>query len=93
MLLNLTDIKLSNISLFYFDDDSVSEKRAVGSKCKTMPGDLLYPNRIVWKVLDILSGGALIQTVPLGSACYDGDHYDEAKCQYLIDNWNKSDTQ
>ncbi|KAH8683925.1 hypothetical protein BGZ61DRAFT_394241 [Ilyonectria robusta] len=92
VLANLTDIKLSNVSLFYFDDDSAVEKRAVGSKCKTMPGDLLYPSRIVWKVLDILSGGALIQTVPLGSACYDGEHYDEAKCKFLIDNWNKSDT-
>ncbi|KAK7425325.1 hypothetical protein QQZ08_008222 [Neonectria magnoliae] len=92
VLANLTDIQLSNVSLFYFDDVSASGKRAAGSQCKTLPGDLLYPNRIIWKVLDILSGGALIKTVPLGSACYDGDHYDESKCQFLIDNWNKSDT-
>ncbi|KAM5346283.1 hypothetical protein ACJ41O_009288 [Fusarium nematophilum] len=94
VLANLTDLQLSNISLFYFDEDADPEKRSAESspKCKTMPGDISYPNRIVWKVLDILSGGALIKTVPLGSACYDGEHYDEAKCQFLIDNWNKSDT-
>jgi hypothetical protein len=95
VLTNLTDLKLSNVSLFYFDDDSNSEKRSVGSsqKCRALPGDALYPSRIAWNVLDILSGGALIKTVPLGSACYDGEHYDETKCQFLIDNWNKSDTQ
>lgn len=94
-LTNLTDLKLSNISLFYFDNDAQSGKRSAGSEaqCKSMPGDLLYPNQAVWKVLNILSGGALIKTVPLGSACYDGEHYDEAKCQFLIDNWNVSDTQ
>ena len=95
VLTNLTDLQLSNISLFYFDNDSDSEKRSVSSlpQCKTVPGDLLYPNGNIWKVLDLLSGGALIKTVPLGSACYDGEHFDEAKCQFLINNWNKSDTQ
>ncbi|KAI5456055.1 hypothetical protein BGZ63DRAFT_429405 [Mariannaea sp. PMI_226] len=92
VLSNLTDLQLTNISLFYFDDSDLKRSAAPSSQCKTLPGDALYPNSIAWKVLDILSGGALIKTVPLGSACYDGDHYDEAKCQFLIDNWNKSDT-
>ncbi|RSL89929.1 hypothetical protein CEP51_000966 [Fusarium floridanum] len=94
VLTNLTDLKLSNVSLFYFDEDSTSEKRAVGSsqKCRALPGDALYPSSLVWKVFDILSGGALIKTVPLGSACYDGEHYDATKCQFLLDYWNKSDT-
>lgn len=93
MLANLTDLMLSNVSLFYFDDDSSSEKRSTSSSCKTLPGDAAYPKKSAWKVLDILSGGALIKTVPLGSACYDGEHYDEEKCTFLINNWNKSDTQ
>lgn len=58
-----------------------------------MPGDDLYPNKVTWKVLDLLSGGRLISTVPLGSACYDGEYYDEAKCQFLVNTWNDSDTQ
>lgn len=94
VLANLTDLQLSNISLFYFDDASESDKRSVGvAQCKTLPGDPLYPNQALWKLLDILSGGALIKTVPLGSACYEGEHYDEAKCTFLVNNWNVSDTQ
>jgi hypothetical protein len=95
VLANLTDLQLSNISLFYFDDASDAEKRSVvsGPQCKVLPGDLFYPNKVLWKLLDILSGGALIKTVPLGSACYQGEHYDEAKCEFLVNNWNDSDTQ
>ncbi|KAF7560285.1 hypothetical protein G7046_g3875 [Stylonectria norvegica] len=94
VLANLTDHQLSNISLFYFDEDFSHTNRVHKSspQCKVIPGDALYPNSVVWKVLDILSGGALIKTVPLGSACYDGDHYDETKCQFLLNNWNVSDT-
>jgi len=92
-LANLTRLHLSNVSVFYFDDDA-PEKRATGfqPKCKSLPGDLLYPGKPIWKVLDILSGGALIETVPLGAACYEGEHYDEAKCDYLIENWSISET-
>ncbi|KAM0553302.1 hypothetical protein ACHAPJ_007315 [Fusarium lateritium] len=90
VLANLTDLQLTDVSLFYFEDVSSSEKQP--PQCKTMPGDSSYPKNTVWNVLDILSGGALIKTVPLGSACYDGEHYDVAKCQFLVDNWNKSDT-
>ena len=94
VLTNLTNLGLSNISLFYFDDDSEVEKRAAYQPdCKTMPGDLFYPNKPIWKVFDLLTGGALIRTVPLGSACYEGEHYDEAKCTFLVNNWNDSDTQ
>lgn len=95
ILANLTNLHLSNIPLFYFDDDSGAHKRGVGGlpKCKAFPGDALYPNETAWKVLDMLSGGALIKTVPLGSACYEGEHYDEEMCNFLIDNWNVSDTQ
>lgn len=58
-----------------------------------MPGDRLYPSDVVWKVLDLLTGGALIKTVPLGSACYEGEYYDEQRCTFLVNNWNDSDTQ
>lgn len=93
VLANLTDLELSDVELFYFDDSSESDKRSSSPQCKVLPGDALYPSKAVWKVLDILSGGALIKTVPLGSACYDGEYYDEEKCQFLVDNWNVSDTQ
>jgi hypothetical protein len=31
--------------------------------------------------------------VPLGSACYKGEHYDEDKCLFLTENWHNSTTQ
>lgn len=93
MLKNLTDVQLSNIDLFYFDDASEGNAARATPQCKTFPGDSSYPSQSVWKVLDILSGGALIETVPLGSACYEGEYYDAAKCSFLVDNWNNSETQ
>jgi hypothetical protein len=95
VLANLTDLNLSDVDLFYFADTKGSKKRsaAVDSKCKVFPGDKLYPNKLIWKVFDLLSGGALISTVPLGSACYKGEHYNEERCQYLLSNWLNSTTQ
>ncbi|KEY69274.1 hypothetical protein S7711_01725 [Stachybotrys chartarum IBT 7711] len=93
-LANLTDIHFSNISLFYFDEDAALEERSVAPtpRCKTFPGDLLYPSRLIWRTLDLLSGGALIETVPLGSACYTGEYYDQNRCTFLVNTWNDSDT-
>lgn len=95
VLANLTDLNLSNISLFYFDEEEHESKRELSSrgKCKTFPGDFLFPGKIVWKVLDLLTGGAVISTVPLGASCYDGEHYDAERCQFLLDNWSNSSTQ
>lgn len=90
VLSNLTDLELSHIDLFKFDDGAF-EKRAT-PKCKTAPGDALWPSSVIWKVFDLLTGGALIETVPYGSACYHGEHYDAELCRFLLDNWNQSTT-
>ncbi|PGH21611.1 hypothetical protein AJ80_03044 [Polytolypa hystricis UAMH7299] len=88
---NLTELELSNITLFEFPKDDVA-KRAFTS-CKTFPGDFFWPSKVIWKVFNLLTGGALIETVPIGAVCYNSTkHYDEAKCQNLLDNWTKSET-
>ncbi|KAL0943371.1 uncharacterized protein CTRU02_201257 [Colletotrichum truncatum] len=93
VLANLTQLELTNVSLFAFPDTEGIQKRTFPfSKCKTFPGDWLYPNEAVWRVFNLLTGNALIKTVPLGAACYQGEHYDADKCKFLIDNWSKSDT-
>jgi hypothetical protein len=92
VLSNLTDLALSNVSIFYFDDGSELDKRDIFS-CKLFPGDWLYPGDLVWKVFNLLTGNRLIPTVPLGAACYEGEHYDAEKCQFLLDNWANSTTQ
>ncbi|KAJ4226132.1 hypothetical protein NW759_004719 [Fusarium solani] len=80
VLANLTELELDHIELFQFADESETlDKRALSAlaKCKSMPGDLLWPSKLVWKAFDLLTGGALIKTVPFGAdAGKEG-----AKCQ------------
>lgn len=97
VIANLSDHNLSNITLFTFpEEDGTTEvqKRTLlaGSGCKTAPGDLLWPNRSTWKVFDLLTGGALIETVPIGAVCYPNSGvYNAAKCQTILANWTSSD--
>ncbi len=93
MLANLTDLELSNISLFEFGNETTVEKRsAVG--CKTFPGDYFWPSPAVWKIFGFLTGGALIETVPIGAVCYPKNkYYNAAKCQNILDHWTESATQ
>ncbi|PKS11695.1 hypothetical protein jhhlp_001683 [Lomentospora prolificans] len=98
ILANLTNLELSNITLFAFaDDEDATTKRSkckrTFGKCKTFPGDFLWPSKLVWKVFDLLTGGALIETVPIGAVCYkDNAHYDAAACQELLAHWTESAT-
>ncbi|KAM7189024.1 6-hydroxy-D-nicotine oxidase [Naviculisporaceae sp. PSN 640] len=92
VIANLTELQLTNVELFNFAPEgntSTFEKRLFGSpRCKTFPGDFLWPSKLVWKVFDLLTGGALIETVPIGAVCYKTSGvYNAAKCQHLLDNW------
>ncbi|KAJ2902229.1 putative fad binding domain protein [Zalerion maritima] len=94
VIANLTGLNLTGIDLFGFDttENSAAAKRGVGSICKHMPGDLLYPNWIIWKVFDLLLGGALMQPVPLAAPCYN-DHPEETDawlCSYITANWENN---
>lgn len=97
---NLTALGLSDIDLFTFDDDVAGIETAglrkrssiarVGD-CKVFPGDREWPSRLTWTVFDVLTGGALIETVPIGAVCYKNSGvYDAQKCQNVINNWSKS---
>lgn len=88
VLANLTALNLSNISLFDFSTSEVA-KRSVASGCKTFPGDLLWPAKIIWTVFDLLVGGALNAVTPLAAPCYN-DHpqvRNAAQCSYISANW------
>ncbi|KFY90928.1 hypothetical protein V500_04890, partial [Pseudogymnoascus sp. VKM F-4518 (FW-2643)] len=98
--LQLTDAVLANLtshgidtSLFGFgtpDDEAAAlDKRSGG--CKVFPGDKAWPSAPVWRVLDLLSGGRLIATVPSAAACYEGwGGEDEGECEYVSENWTNS---
>lgn len=80
-------------SLFEFGDtNSTATRRACSTqRCKTMPGDALYPSKVVWEVFDLLSGGALEPIVPIGSPCYPDsayNNYDAEKCAYLVKHFD-----
>ncbi|KAM5350689.1 hypothetical protein ACJ41O_007194 [Fusarium nematophilum] len=90
VLANLTDLGLTNISYFYFDEDTAVKKRSLAS-CKTYPGDLFWPIGIAWQVFDLLVGGALIKTKPIASPCYDDfGNYNAAKCESIGSQWTDS---
>lgn len=61
------------------------------SRCKTMPGDALYPNKLVWGLTDLLLDGALEPIVPIGSSCYldsEYNNYDAERCAHLVKNFD-----
>ncbi|KAF4975769.1 hypothetical protein FZEAL_7485 [Fusarium zealandicum] len=93
VLLNLTELELSNVSLFYFDDATQSQKRGISStpECKTFPGDTLWPGSMVWHVLDLITGGAVIKTIPIAASCYENfGVYDKSRCSKVVDQWTNS---
>lgn len=96
---NLTSLSLTNISLFDFgDSNSTSTKSAAAAaaaaECKTFPGDAAWPDESTWDVLNLLTGEALIKTVPLASPCYDNwGNYDAVECAYLNEQWTNSSLQ
>lgn len=84
-------------SLFEFGDSpntrpSARTRRArEAPRCKTMPGDPLYPNKAEWSLFDTLLGGALEKIIPIGSPCYKQsqyNNYDAARCAELVKDWN-----
>lgn len=93
VLKNLTELELSDISLFQFPEEDV-EKGPLFPGCKTFPGDLRWPSERIWKVFSLLAGGALIETVPIGAVCYeDNRNYDAVKCEDILNHWTESETQ
>lgn len=96
VLANLTELELTNVSLFNFagSDEAAGSKRSLLKRCKTSPGDFLWPSRTIWKIFNILTGGALIETVPIGAVCYKNNvHYNAAKCADILAHWTESATQ
>ncbi|OBT52948.1 hypothetical protein VE04_06719 [Pseudogymnoascus sp. 24MN13] len=98
--LQLTDAVLANLtslgvdtSLFAFGtpNDAETLGKRTGGKCKAFPGDKAWPSKPLWKLLDLLSGGQLIATIPSASSCYKGwGDEDETECTYVTDNWTNS---
>ena len=86
--------ELGDISLFQFAEDSDVNKRFAFGSCKTFPGDVLWPSKLTWDLLSLLTGGTVFETVPIGAVCYKNNkHYNAAQCQEILDHWTKTATQ
>lgn len=65
-------------------------------KCKSAPGDLLYPSKLVWGIFDLLLGGALEPIIPLASVCYENSpfkNYNAEKCAAVTAGWTTEELQ
>lgn len=90
---NLTELKLSGISLFDFAGAaSESANRRAAPSCRAYPGSKDWPSHIVWKVFDLLVGGVLIKSVPLAAPCFNSwpEARDEETCAYIKEHWSES---
>lgn len=90
VLANLTSYNLTNVTLFDFGTSESAKRSDKGrsAKCKLLPGDSAWPNSFEWRLLDILTGGALIKGVPSASVCYpDWPNYNAAACETVTSEW------
>ncbi|KAF2258259.1 FAD binding domain-containing protein [Lojkania enalia] len=86
--------------LLAFEDSNITESaqrrvRRTWSRCKTSPGDILWPSKLVWTLFDLLLGGALEPIIPIASPCYrrsEYNNYNAAKCADITNNWSDGAT-
>lgn len=91
VIANLTDLHLSNISLFDFATScSSSQAKRSAPSCRAFPGSDDWPSDVVWKVFDLLLGGALIKGTPLAAPCFNSwpELRDEETCEYIKERWH-----
>ena len=92
VIAGLKDQKISDLDLFSFGKPTPSKiKTGQQPKCKTYPGDELWPTDGIWKLFDFLLGGSLIKTVPEASICYpEWGKYNAQQCASTTLTWNNS---
>ncbi|KAI1080022.1 FAD-binding domain-containing protein [Whalleya microplaca] len=88
VITNLTNYNLSDVALFDFDDADEALRKRGGRACKIYPGDTFWPSDSIWRLFDILLGGALIKGVPPAAPCYqDWPEFDQDKCASITAQW------
>lgn len=78
----------------YTDSQPIAERGLLGNLfCKLLPSDRSWPVSTVWSLVSFATGQGIIQTVPLAAPCYNGPHYNAAKCADITARWADSDLQ
>lgn len=82
------DEATNSVANYFITDVRTSNSRMSDASraCRTFPGHLAWPIKLVWDVFDALLGGALIPTVPIASSCYDTKwgKKDTAECANVV---------
>jgi hypothetical protein len=90
VLTNLTNLNLTDINFFNFPTSHSPST----SKCKVFPGDADWPSPIAWEVLNLLTGDALIKTVPLAAPCFSNwPEYNATLCATITSLWHDAHLQ
>lgn len=83
-LTNLTNMNLTDAAVFKFSGSSSIEP----SQCKVFPGDAEWPSPSTWNVLNLSTGGVLLETVPLAAPCYSNwPQYNTTACEFVTNQW------
>jgi hypothetical protein len=74
---------------FVFENSTIENVAQSLVSCKTFPGDLNWPTKLVWDIFDAFLGGALIPTVPIASSCYETKwgKKDSTECASVVSNF------
>ena len=92
-------LNASDAALFDFEDGKIEKRELEArtrSSCKTSPGDLLWPNKLIWGIFDLLLGGGVLEKPPpIGAVCYKDPFgvYNKDECTDVIDNFANSTLQ
>jgi hypothetical protein len=84
VLANLTALNLTGVDFFNFPTTHSPPK----NKCKAFPGDSNWPSPTAWEVLNLLTGDALIKTVPLAAPCFKDWPDNATLCATITSLWN-----
>ena len=94
VLANLESLNLTGIEYFSFGNASLAALKRNAAVCKLLPGDESWPSDVLWTVLDLLLGGALIESVPIAAPCYSSQpEYNEAECATITSLWSSPEFQ
>lgn len=91
-LLPFERIQLSDVDVEGFPDigfaslDTPTDDYQNVTSCREYPGSAAWPSSEDWSSFNKSLGGALLQPLPPGAACYAGPSYDEQKCKFLLSN-------
>jgi hypothetical protein len=82
----LTQDQIGNFSSIEFGDPSAVYENVNnrGPACRAFPESPDWPKDADWNMLNITTGGSLLEPTPAASACYPGESYDAKRCRYLV---------